>query len=849
MSGKYALIVGNTEYTDPGLTKLTAPAKDVEDFESVLKDPGICAFDTVITLINQSSSTVIAAIDEFYDQKRYDDLLVLYFSGHGIKDEFGSLYLAFKDTIVTRLRRTAIKSADISEVMDQSRSRRQVLILDCCNSGAFPEGAKAQIGGTMGLIKTFQGKGRFVLTASNAIQFAYEGRPVIGETENSLFTHFLVKGLRGEADGNGDGNITVDELYDYAFNEISKITPKQTPTKSSTKQEGDIFLRENIPMIDIKPVPLPPHIVAAIESPEVDIRLGAVRSLTIRLNGKNLGLARSAREALERIEREDDSRLVSQAAAQVLEPIRQAERAEAEGTAREEAESVAAKKAEEEQKAQEEADREAKAQAEKKAQEESERLLADQNAEKERKEKEAKRIAALTAKEERLAREKEEAHRKAQEEKAARVAQERRAAEKAEADRMAREAANRSKPSTRPKSIWALTFFGITGLCVAFAGIIWLSNMGDGTPTEVPSFSTPTQRPPSKTPTEPIPFETPTEIPTFETIEQIGFGPASGSLQHEDDESIEDYESDLDLSDFVASARFSNPYSTATGSWDYGFFFRFKDSDNHYRLVVTSDQEWALRIRNASSESTTVQQGELPNLDVAEGGSNSIQLYIQRERGILLVNGEFIASLDVSAMTNSGNILIGSGFYTGNEIAGYATDFQDFSVNDLPLVFGPENGSLVHEDDTFVENYEAEVTIRDFVVSATFLNPHSTTIGSWAYGILFRDEADANQQYRLAIKSAGEWELGNYVGTSDGTTIHEGQLSNLNIDENGSNTIWLYCQDNKGVLYVNGIFVAELDLSERQNSGSVKVATGMFTDTEIAGYSTEYEDFTIWEIP
>lgn len=839
MSGKYALIIGNTEYTDPGLTQLTAPARDVEDFERVLKDPEVCAFNSVITLINQPSSTVIAAIDEFYDQKKYDDLLVLYFSGHGIKDELGSLYLAFKDTITTRLRRTAIKSADISEVMDQSRSKRQVLILDCCNSGAFPEGAKAQIGGTMGLIKAFQGKGRFVLTASNAIQFAYEGGAVIGETQNSLFTHFLVKGLRGEADSNGDGSITVDELYDYAFNEISKITPKQTPTKSATKQEGDIFLRENIPMIDIRPVPLPPHIIAAIESPEVDIRLGAVRSLTIRLNGKNLGLARSAKEELERIEREDDSRLVSQAATQGLEPIRQAEQAEEENKAGEEEERIVDQKLEEERLAREKADREAKAEAERKAKEKAERLLAEQKAEEERKKKE-----------ERLAREKADREAKAEAERKAKQEQEILIAQqKAEAEQEAREAANRSTPATRRQPIWLWILLGIIGLCFTFAGILWIFNLGGATPTETPRISTPTHRPPTKTPTGPIPFDTPTRIPTFEPLQQIGFGPASGSLQHEDDDRIEDYESDLDLLDFVASATFSNPYSTTTGSWDYGFFFRFKDSDNHYRLVVTSAQAWALRVRNASSESTTVQQGELPDLDVSEGGSNTIQLYVQGEQGILFVNGEFISSLDVSTITNSGDILVGSGFYNGNEVAGYATDFQDFSVNELSFVFGPESGSLVHDDDSFVEDYEAEVNISNFVVSATLVNPYSTTIGSWAYGILFRDENDANQQYRLAIKSAGEWELGNYVGSSDGTTIHEGQLSNLNVDENGSNTLWLFCQGNRGILIVNGIFVAELDLSERLNSGDVKVATGMFTDTEIIGYSTEYEDFTIWEIP
>ena len=38
MSGKYALIIGNAEYTDPGLAQLTAPGKDAEDFARVLKD-------------------------------------------------------------------------------------------------------------------------------------------------------------------------------------------------------------------------------------------------------------------------------------------------------------------------------------------------------------------------------------------------------------------------------------------------------------------------------------------------------------------------------------------------------------------------------------------------------------------------------------------------------------------------------------------------------------------------------------------------------------------------------------------------------------------------------------------
>ena len=166
VSRKFALVIGNTEYADPGLMQLTAPRNDTEDFARVLKDQDICAFDDVRTLLNELSSTVTEVIDEFFDQKKPDDLLVLYFSGHGVRDELGSLYLAFKNTIRSRLRGTAIKSEYIREAMDQSRSKRQVVILDCCNSGAFPQGTKGAIGSPMGMAAALQGYGRFVLMAS-----------------------------------------------------------------------------------------------------------------------------------------------------------------------------------------------------------------------------------------------------------------------------------------------------------------------------------------------------------------------------------------------------------------------------------------------------------------------------------------------------------------------------------------------------------------------------------------------------------------------------------------------------------------------------------------------------------
>jgi basic membrane protein A and related proteins len=453
MSGKFALIIGNTDYIDSGLARLTAPGKDAEDFARVLKDPEICAFDDVKVLLNQPESIARGVIDEFFDEKKPDDLLLFYFSGHGIKDEFNALYLAFANTTRARLRSTAIKSDYIREAMDQSRSRRQVAILDCCNSGAFPQGTKASPGGTMGIVSAFQGRGRFVLTASDSTQFAWEGDQVVGDTQNSLFTHFLLQGLEGEADNNGDGIITVDELYDYAHDHIAHLTPKQTPTKSVSVQEGEIVLRQFTHIEDIKPVALPDDLIGEMDDIRPLVREGAVQRLVKILNGKNIGLRRSAIEALEKIiADENTTRRVAQLATQALDAYHQVEqKAEAERKAREEAERFAFLKAEEERLARE------KALAERKAREETEKLARAQAA-RESAEREAMRLKAEREATEKAAKEaaekaeKEKAEKEIAEREAARLAAERKAAsEKAEreavlkAEREAIELASRKK--------------------------------------------------------------------------------------------------------------------------------------------------------------------------------------------------------------------------------------------------------------------------------------------------------------------------------------------------------------------------------------------------------------------
>jgi uncharacterized caspase-like protein len=137
MAGKFALLIGNDQYQDEQFGSLTVPAHDVKALKTTLGNSSIGGFDQVDILLNGSLEKIMAAIGDLFTNKNKDDLLLLYFSGHGALDRAGQLYLAVNQTQFKKLSSTAVWASFIKNEMNNSRSRRQVLILDCCHSGAF----------------------------------------------------------------------------------------------------------------------------------------------------------------------------------------------------------------------------------------------------------------------------------------------------------------------------------------------------------------------------------------------------------------------------------------------------------------------------------------------------------------------------------------------------------------------------------------------------------------------------------------------------------------------------------------------------------------------------------------
>lgn len=232
---KVALLIGISEY-EPGLNPLPAALKDVEAMQRVLSNPALGGFEEVKTLANPDPQTMQFEIETLFSGRSKNDLVLLFFSGHGIKDDSGKLYFGTRRTRKNSqeelIRATAVPANFVHEIMSNSRSKRQIVILDCCFSGAFAEGMKAKDDGVVDV--QLGGEGRAVLTSSTSTQYSFEQEG----SDLSIYTRFLVEGIEtGAADTNSDGVISIDELHEYARRKVQEAAPAMKP-KIYAVEEG-----------------------------------------------------------------------------------------------------------------------------------------------------------------------------------------------------------------------------------------------------------------------------------------------------------------------------------------------------------------------------------------------------------------------------------------------------------------------------------------------------------------------------------------------------------------------------------------------------------------------------------
>ena len=228
----WAVIVGVGRYTSMPSLKFTDD--DAFRMYSFLKSPegGALPDNQIAILVDESATraNIIKTMRQYFLKADANDVVMLYYSGHGLE---GCFLPVDYDGYNNKLRHEEVK-----QIFNESKAKHKLCIADACHSGSLNlgEGLAAKGPAPVTLQRYYQAfedadGGIALLMSSKAEELSLEDQGL----RQGVFTYYILRGLKGAADGNGDYLITIKELYSYVYSKVREYTAGvQTPVLTGT---------------------------------------------------------------------------------------------------------------------------------------------------------------------------------------------------------------------------------------------------------------------------------------------------------------------------------------------------------------------------------------------------------------------------------------------------------------------------------------------------------------------------------------------------------------------------------------------------------------------------------------
>ncbi len=235
----WAVVVGIAPYQH--MPALQYPDDDAYQMYAFLRSPegGALPEDQIRLLINEEATRdhVIQAMQEMFGYADENDVILFYFSGHGLD---GALLPADFDGFNNRL-----FYQELTSLLDQSLARQKLVIADACYSGSLLA-AKGDTGFDLDQYYRELEKaagGTAILLSSKQEEYSLEDKGL----RAGVFSYYLRQGLKGNADKDQDGVIRIGELYAYIHQKVrSRTKDRQSPVLKGSYDE-------NMPLAYLRP--------------------------------------------------------------------------------------------------------------------------------------------------------------------------------------------------------------------------------------------------------------------------------------------------------------------------------------------------------------------------------------------------------------------------------------------------------------------------------------------------------------------------------------------------------------------------------------------------------------------
>lgn len=197
----YVVSVGIGNYADTKMRNLTKTESDAKAIAEFYKK----GTEKVITITGKyaTKSQILQSLKNQFSKADANDRIVFFFSGHGYPGGFCPYDMMKQED--------GLKYSDVINIMQQSKARSKFIFADACHSGAIREDGSYTDSKTGNVLLFLSSRGK-EYSAENPF-FA-----------NGYFTKYLLRGLGGGADANGDRRITAKELFDYVSEKVKLKT-------------------------------------------------------------------------------------------------------------------------------------------------------------------------------------------------------------------------------------------------------------------------------------------------------------------------------------------------------------------------------------------------------------------------------------------------------------------------------------------------------------------------------------------------------------------------------------------------------------------------------------------------
>ena len=255
---RWAVVVGISQYKYAGkrMANLQYAAKDAQDLAAFLKSQrgGSFPADHVLLLTDAAATkqAITDALFTFLKHTVKEDLVIIYFSGHGSPDpeKLSNLYIVAHDTNIDKIASTGVPMWDLDTAMHRTIAAQRVIVMaDTCHSAGVTEGVKGvQVGESFN--RYFEAlsrsrPGRVTFTSCEGYEVSRESDKWGGG--HGVFTWALLEAIGGKADTDKNGIVTLGEMLDY----VDILVRRETANEQHPARAGVQFDR-NLPMGVVK---------------------------------------------------------------------------------------------------------------------------------------------------------------------------------------------------------------------------------------------------------------------------------------------------------------------------------------------------------------------------------------------------------------------------------------------------------------------------------------------------------------------------------------------------------------------------------------------------------------------